>query len=221
MEYEITARSGAVYSFATKLSIDEAAELLAKQPARTDFSASLLAAYRQNTLTVPMGHWLLKLASDVEAMNKEGPYRSLVQCLCDMQAKGKARVILRCVGITIKACSEGRNAGGCYLFSPDGQYVGKLTPMGGLDGPGHLHDQLEPIASDPVAAALAYGKETGSCACCGRELSDPVSIYGGIGPVCLERLAGKAARKAMEAQFKAEQLGQAQLLTQAPSLVMA
>ena len=37
-------------------------------------------------------------------------------------------------------------------------------------------------------------------------LTPPVSVFGGIGPVCLERLAGKAARKQLEAAFKASQV---------------
>lgn len=43
---------------------------------------------------------------------------------------------------------------------------------------------LEKIAIDPAEAARLYGKETGSCSCCGRELTDPVSIEAGIGPIC-------------------------------------
>jgi hypothetical protein len=39
--------------------------------------------------------------------------------------------------------------------------------------------------SDPLAYAVAYGRETGSCSCCGRELSDPISVERGVGPVCL------------------------------------
>jgi hypothetical protein len=116
------------------------------------------------------------------------------------------------VGVTIKACTQGANEGGAYLFSPGGTYRGKVTPRGTLQGPSDLAEGLAPISADPVAAALAYGQETGECACCGRELSDPVSVYGGIGPICLERLAGRDARKQLEAQFKASQAGSLQLV---------
>jgi hypothetical protein len=34
---------------------------------------------------------------------------------------------------------------------------------------------------------VAYGRATGSCSCCGRELTDPVSIEAGIGPICAGR----------------------------------
>lgn len=41
-------------------------------------------------------------------------------------------------------------------------------------------------AADPSAAAKAYGFATSSCSCCGKTLSDPVSIAAGIGPICAE-----------------------------------
>ena len=42
-------------------------------------------------------------------------------------------------------------------------------------------------ATDPLAAAIAYGRETGSCSCCGRELTNKVSIDLGIRPICREK----------------------------------
>ena len=41
--------------------------------------------------------------------------------------------------------------------------------------------------ADPLAAAVAYGKRYGACSCCGRTLTDPVSVERGIGPICAER----------------------------------
>jgi hypothetical protein len=34
---------------------------------------------------------------------------------------------------------------------------------------------------------VRYGRATGNCSCCGRELTDPASIAAGIGPVCAEK----------------------------------
>lgn len=42
-------------------------------------------------------------------------------------------------------------------------------------------------ASDPAAAAVAFGLEFSHCACCGLELTDPESIERGIGPICAEK----------------------------------
>jgi hypothetical protein len=34
---------------------------------------------------------------------------------------------------------------------------------------------------------VAYGKRTGACSCCGRELTNGESIDRGIGPICAEK----------------------------------
>lgn len=49
---------------------------------------------------------------------------------------------------------------------------------------------LDVIEADPIAALSAHGLATGSCGCCGRELTDPESIARGIGPICADRLGG-------------------------------
>ena len=43
------------------------------------------------------------------------------------------------------------------------------------------------IAENPRDAAIRYGQRTGSCACCGRALSNKQSIDLGIGPICAEK----------------------------------
>lgn len=45
-------------------------------------------------------------------------------------------------------------------------------------------------AADPAAAAKAYGLRTGSCSCCGRELTNKESRELGIGPICARRFFG-------------------------------
>jgi hypothetical protein len=45
-------------------------------------------------------------------------------------------------------------------------------------------DALRRIAEDPLQAALDYGKATGICSCCGRKLTNKLSIELGIGPIC-------------------------------------
>jgi hypothetical protein len=62
---------------------------------------------------------------------------------------------------------------------------GKLTlwqrPMVDL---GDLTRRLLEIERDPEAAAVLYGKASGNCSICGRDLTDPESIERGIGPIC-------------------------------------
>ena len=49
--------------------------------------------------------------------------------------------------------------------------------------------------------ARAIGRATGVCVCCGRELTDQVSVDGGIGPVCEKNWFG-AGRRAARAKAK-------------------
>lgn len=55
---------------------------------------------------------------------------------------------------------------------------------------------LRAIAADPQAALYRYGRETGTCGQCGRNLTDDDSRALGIGPDCFERLHGRTRRKA-------------------------
>jgi hypothetical protein len=43
------------------------------------------------------------------------------------------------------------------------------------------------LAQDPIGAAQAYGKATGRCCFCARELTDERSVLMGYGPVCAEK----------------------------------
>lgn len=45
-------------------------------------------------------------------------------------------------------------------------------------------EAIRVIGGDPLAAAKAYGMESGRCCSCGRVLTVPDSIRAGIGPVC-------------------------------------
>lgn len=89
-----------------------------------------------------------------------------------------------------RAPDNGANAG-CLYVKRNGEYAGKVTPAGELriirDMAEHREEitkTLESIAADPLGFATAYGKETGICCCCNRELTDPVSVAAGIGPIC-------------------------------------
>ena len=87
------------------------------------------------------------------------------------------------------AASHGKNPGAVYVKSGE-QYLGKI--LGGKlyatrECPSEASERIVAAASDPHAAAVAYGRKYGSCAVCGRELSDSGSVERGIGPVCAEK----------------------------------
>jgi hypothetical protein len=48
---------------------------------------------------------------------------------------------------------------------------------------------LVEIEKDPFEAAKQYGRDSGRCAACGRDLTDPESIANGIGPICASKFA--------------------------------
>jgi hypothetical protein len=39
----------------------------------------------------------------------------------------------------------------------------------------------------PLERAIEIGVATGHCVCCARDLTDPLSVQAGIGPVCVQR----------------------------------
>lgn len=53
-----------------------------------------------------------------------------------------------------------------------------------------VREMLAEFETDPLAAAKKYGKLSGRCCSCGRDLTDPESIEAGIGPRCAERFDG-------------------------------
>lgn len=74
----------------------------------------------------------------------------------------------------------GRLAGGAAIG------FGAKIRAAGLDA-AKIKEALDVIEADPVEALKAHGIATGSCGCCGRELTDPESIQRGIGPICWAR----------------------------------
>jgi len=48
---------------------------------------------------------------------------------------------------------------------------------------------LEELEANPLEAAKKYGRESGRCCSCGRDLTDPASIENGIGPICATKFA--------------------------------
>lgn len=116
-------------------------------------------------------------------------------------ANGYKRPTYRAEGLVInRAPDTGNNPGALYVKNDDKVYGGKVVgtefkpTRDGRDprfARGEVEraaaDALAVIATDPLAAALRYGQRTGVCACCGRKLTNAVSIEAGIGPVCREK----------------------------------
>ena len=104
---------------------------------------------------------------------------------------GLKRPVLRIGEIKVSlAPAGGRNAGHLYVKLND-DYQGKIDPEGKWfairDADESVTGRLEEIAKDPLAAAVLHGRQTGNCACCGRELTAKESVERGIGPICAEK----------------------------------
>jgi hypothetical protein len=86
------------------------------------------------------------------------------------------------------APAAGNNPGAVYVTSTDeGAYLGKVLNgrfLKSRECDDATAADVIKAAADPLAAAIAYGKQFGECAICARELTDPVSIERGIGPIC-------------------------------------
>lgn len=107
-------------------------------------------------------------------------------------ASGLKRTKYRAEGLELtRAPDTGRNPGAIYVNRVnDNEYVGKV-----------INGKFEPvrstveedklailrIAENPREAAVRWGKQTGTCSCCGRELTNAVSIALGIGPICADK----------------------------------
>jgi hypothetical protein len=75
-----------------------------------------------------------------------------------------------------------------WVFVSDGAEYGQGTQYGrqapGKTYYGKIEKELRAIAADPRAAAIAYGRLTGTCSVCGRKLENAASVEAGIGPIC-------------------------------------
>lgn len=88
------------------------------------------------------------------------------------------------------ASATGRNAGAIYVKNNDDIYLGKIQDgrfVKSRDCDAQTEALVVEVASDPHAAAVAYGHQTGICSCCGRELTNELSVSLGIGPICREK----------------------------------
>ena len=110
------------------------------------------------------------------------PIRSMFE---KARGNGYQQPIYRAAGLVIsRAPDHGRNPGALYVTNEAGDYLGKIL---GTSYTGKSAPTLTSIALDPRGEAIRYGQRTGSCACCGRTLTNHASIELGIGPICAEK----------------------------------
>ena len=190
--FTVTAR-GETINFTSTLSDAKVLETL--RGMRSNFAQNL--AQKFNKLSASQYAWAHKLAIDNVKVapvksNEPSQFEALFNAFEAAKSKGAKRLTLRFEGVNVKpnrdlsalwVTSQTEFEQGDYGMKP--KYLGKVTPQG-CDS--RLSDTVKEIimgaANDPLSAAIRYGKVSGECSCCGRELTDPRSIERGIGPIC-------------------------------------
>ena len=77
-----------------------------------------------------------------------------------------------------------KNPGALYVKTEADEYLGKIL---GTEYTGKPAPALAAIAADPRGEAIRYGQRTGTCSCCGRDLTAESSVAAGIGPICARK----------------------------------
>lgn len=164
------------------------------------FAASLIGQFDDKGSLSPnqigaAERMLAKVAATRARQNEEREAAKVTVDLSPIRAmfdsameSGLKRPTYRAEGLVIsRAPDHGRNAGALYVKA-GGEYQGKITAANEFyavrDAAPETADALRTIAANPAEAAIRYGRLTGACACCGRELTKAESIERGIGPIC-------------------------------------
>ena len=194
-QFTVTAR-GDRLTFESTLSDAKVLETL--RGLRSQFAQDL--ARKWNKLSASQYAWAHKLAQDNVKVapvksNEPSQFEALFNAFEAAKSKGAKRLTLRFDGVNVKpnrdntalwVTSQSETEMGDYGLKP--KYLGKVTPNG-CDS--RLSDDVKATimaaANDPLNAAIRYGKVSGECSCCGRELTRKDSIKRGIGPICAEK----------------------------------
>lgn len=187
---------GEVVTFTSTLSDSQVLQTL--RGMRSSFAQDLAAKF--NRLSEKQYAWAHKLAVDNTQPQKvdntqPSQFEALFNAFEAAKRKGAKRLTLRFEGVNVKPnrdltslwiTSQTETEVGNYGVQP--KYLGKVT-RNRMDSrlPDDVKEVILSASSDPLTAAIRYGKVSGECSCCGRELTDPQSIERGIGPICADK----------------------------------
>ena len=194
-QFTVTAR-GETITFSSTLS--DAAVLQSLRGQRSSFAQDL--ARKFNKLSPAQYAWAHKLAVDANTVavvdnTKPSQFEGLFNAFETAKGKGAKRLTLRFEGVNIKpnrdltalwVTSQTEFEQGDYGMQP--KYLGKVTRTA-IDSKfsDTVRETIMGAANDPLSAAIKYGKVSGSCSCCGKELTVKESIDRGIGPICVTK----------------------------------
>lgn len=210
--FQVSTRRGWI-EFTSALTWEEAVtelEVIAQEG--NDFALSLLMREKDGKyMSESQVSWVYKLAQDAMDAKMPQPEKitqdvsNILGSLVQANTQGVKRPVLRLrsesgAKVNIKYMTKGRNTGGAWV-TVNGELMGKIDDQGQFDcyekdeeSKSEWMSWMSEVNSDVHSAMAQYGKETGSCGCCGRTLTDPISVRLGIGPICLDRYGLGAVR---------------------------
>lgn len=192
---------------------DSDAAALVREFGRGEFARSLVQHYQRVGLTRKQLPYLHKLANDIVAAQMRAASAPVVAdvpvvrdtfALSIVTMMQRAQSVVRFPKVRFDtahgriqfsiAGSASRYAG-CVMVTDGGRYgsnvfYGRITTDGEFVASRtcdpHVLAELRMIAQNPAGYAAAYGRRTGSCCFCRRELTDARSVTVGYGPICAE-----------------------------------
>lgn len=174
---------------------EEQAIKLCSEMKRNNFAQSLVSQYCNSQfhsarpLSPAQWYWVFKLAEDskpITPVELQSDLQEFIGHTTTMQFKVElpdktyAKVLLRTTptGILVQAC-----------WRTVGKIVGnRFYPSKGC--PTQVALELFAMSINPMEWMENYGKRTGVCCVCGRELTNEESVARGIGPICASYFGG-------------------------------
>lgn len=179
-------------------------------PRDASFAESMLAYYdKKKVLSLPQRQWVTKLIAKADAIvpatTKPVVLAVNLSRITELFATASKslktpRIFLPYNGkefVLSVAGAQARQPGTINVVSRGSfdsrDWYGRISLEGNWEPSaiGKTCAELEPmlteLASNPLETMKIYGRKFGNCCLCGRELTNPVSISNGIGPICAEK----------------------------------
>lgn len=197
-----TADNGKVHpTFTTELDVETAIYLAGTTG---EFGRKMAGIAARGKASAKVWYWVWKLAEDKKNPSPRresvdlGDFARIVQLLVTAAAHMKYPKIRLSVGdqpVVLSLAGQRSKRPGTINVTDGGRYgenkwFGRIEKDGSLS-PGReltepVTDLLKAFANDPEGIASAYGKLTGNCCFCARELTDKRSTDVGYGPICAD-----------------------------------
>jgi hypothetical protein len=164
----------------TKLTEQQAVDIC--KTITSDFAQSLVKQLEKQALSPSQYFWLFKMAEENLPMRPLKLQSDLQQWISKtdlMQFKFKdlGKVLLytrkECIDVVCAYRFCGKIVGDEFLFK-------KVCPES-------VKQEIYAFSCNPMEWMKNYGKETGFCCVCGRQLTNEVSVELGIGPICAQK----------------------------------